>query len=168
MSDDTLFKRLQPCLLDRLTDDDPKNKNESRSQRVISSQRYRAGVLRDLTWLFSTSAHLPIEGTRKQFKISDFPEVAKSVLNYGTRHIFGLTAPNMDVLEKELYDAIIVFEPRIIPGTLRVAAEMDRQIVSFEVTGDLWANPVPEKLYIKTKIDIEAGADRPMTDTQTG
>jgi type VI secretion system protein ImpF len=165
--DDILFKRLQPCLLDRLTDDDPTNKEESRANRVISNQRYREGVLRDITWLFGTSAHLPVEGTKAQLKISDFPEVAKSVLNYGTRHIFGLSAPDMDALEKELYAAILTFEPRIIPGSLQVSAEMDRQLVSFEINGDLWANPVPEKLYIRTKIDIESGASAPIANTRS-
>ncbi|MDR1498542.1 MAG: GPW/gp25 family protein [Puniceicoccales bacterium] len=170
MSDsDALFKRLQPCLLDRLTDDDPKNKNESRSERVISNQKYRAGVLRDITWLFSASAHLPVEGSPgKEFKISAYAEVAKSVLNYGTRHIFGLTAPDMKALEAELFRALAVFEPRIIPDTLHVRASMERQIVSFAVDGDLWANPIPEKLFIRTKIDVESGAGAPISATRSG
>jgi type VI secretion system protein ImpF len=57
-----VVEKLQPCLLDRLTDDEPKNTQESRTQRVISLQRYRQGVLRDLQWLISASAHLPHEG----------------------------------------------------------------------------------------------------------
>jgi type VI secretion system protein ImpF len=57
-----VVEKLQPCLLDRLTDDEPKNSQESRSQRVISVQRYRQGVLRDLQWLFNSSAHLAYEG----------------------------------------------------------------------------------------------------------
>ena len=57
-----VVEKLQPCLLDRLTDDDPKNSLESRDRRVISLQRYRQGVLRDLQWLFNASAHLRQEG----------------------------------------------------------------------------------------------------------
>lgn len=161
MADDNLYKRIHPCLLDRLQDDDAANKVESRGARVVSIQSYRAGVLRDLSWLFSTSAHLPVEGTKPgtEFRIGDFPEVERSVLNYGIRHLFGLTAPDMRALEDSLYDAICIFEPRIIKDTLSVRAVMENQMVSFEIAGDLWANPIPEKLYIKTKIDIEAGAD---------
>jgi type VI secretion system protein ImpF len=158
MDDSAPIERLQPCLLDRLTDDEPKNREESRSQRVVSLQRYRRGVLRDLAWLFSTSAHLPVEGAQRQFRITDFPEVARSTLNFGTRHLFGLTAPDMQSLQRELHQALLVFEPRILPHTLQVSATMDRQVVEIAVSGDLWANPVPEKLFIKTKIDIEAGA----------
>jgi type VI secretion system protein ImpF len=168
MPDDDLFlKRLQPCLLDRLTDDAPKIKEESRTQRVISTKKYREGVLRDITWLFSTSAHLPLEGSKNKLKLAEFPEVIKSVLNYGTRHIFGLTAPDMAALEDDLHAAILAFEPRIIADTLQVSASMDRQVVDFEISGDLWANPIPEKLYIKTKIDIESGAAAPLANTQS-
>ena len=34
-------ERIQPCLLDRLTDDEPEKKHESRNARVISPSRYR-------------------------------------------------------------------------------------------------------------------------------
>jgi type VI secretion system protein ImpF len=163
MDDIAPLERLQPCLLDRLTDDEPTKKEESRSQRVVSIQRYRKGVMRDLVWLFNSSAHLPIEG-KKGFRIDDFPEAARSVINYGTRQLFGLTAPDMNGLEQELQDAICAFEPRILKNSLVVKAEMDRQVVSFELSGELWANPLPEKLFIKTKIDIEAGAT-PLTET---
>ena len=53
----TPLDKLQPCLLDRLTDDEPEKKEESRIQRVISLQRYKAGVLRDLEWLFNSVGH---------------------------------------------------------------------------------------------------------------
>jgi type VI secretion system protein ImpF len=167
-SDDSLYKRVHPCLLDRLTDDEPASREEGRAQRVVSVQRYRAGVLRDLAWLFSTSAHLPVEGTRREFRIGDFPEVERSVLNYGIRHLFGLAAPDMRALEDSLYNAICVFEPRIIRDTLSVRATMENQLVSFEIKGDLWANPIPEKLYIKTRIDIEEGAGQAISSFTSG
>ena len=48
MAELTPLEKLQPCLLDRLTDDEPQKGEESRMQRVISAQRYRRGVLSDL------------------------------------------------------------------------------------------------------------------------
>ena len=157
MDDLAPLERLQPCLLDRLTDDEPEKKEESRGQRVISIQKYRKGVLRDIAWLFNTSAHLPVEGGGR-FRIGDFPDAANSVINYGTRQLFGLTAPDMEALELELQRAIQTFEPRILGQSFVVKASMERQIVTFEISGELWANPLPEKLFIKTRIDIESGA----------
>src|SRR6267143_6689832 len=105
-----IVEKLQPCLLDRLTDDDPKNAQESRTQRVISLQRYRQGVLRDLEWLFGASAHLPQEG-HSTFSIEDFPDAFKSVINFGTRQLLGLTSPDLPELERRLTEALYTFEP---------------------------------------------------------
>ena len=157
MAELTPFERLQPCLLDRLTDDDPQNKEESRNQRVISLQRYKRGVLRDLEWLFNASAHLPEEGS-DQFRLSDYPEASRSVINFGTRHLCGLITPDMQELETQLSEAIQLFEPRILRHTLSVKATIERQIISFELTGEIWANPIAEKLFLKTQLDLETGS----------
>ena len=47
--------RLQPALLDRLTDDEPDKKLEPREQRVLSKSKMRRAVLRDLAWLFNAT-----------------------------------------------------------------------------------------------------------------
>ena len=49
-------ERLQPCLLDRLTDDEPEKSTESRDRRVFSLRQLRQAVLRDLSWLLNTPA----------------------------------------------------------------------------------------------------------------
>jgi type VI secretion system protein ImpF len=156
MAELTPTEKLQPCLLDRLTDDEPGKQEESRAQRVISLQRYKRGVLRDLEWLFNASAHLPEEG-RNQQRLADFPEAFRSVINFGTRQLCGLMAPDMDALERELADAIQLFEPRILRHSLTLKATIEHQLISFEVFGELWANPISEKLFIKTQIDLESG-----------
>lgn len=155
MADLTPIEKLQPCLLDRLTDDEPLKQEESRSQRVISHQKYRRGVLRDLEWLFNTSAYLP--GGFEGFSLEDYPEAWLSVINYGTRQLTGMVAPDLGPLREQLAEAIRFFEPRIIPRTMTINANMDHNIVNFEIHGELWANPVPEQLFIKTKLDLETG-----------
>jgi type VI secretion system protein ImpF len=156
MADFTPLERLQPCLLDRITDDDPKNQLESRSQRVVSVSRYKAGVLRDLQWLFNCSAHLPEEGGGR-WRLEDFPEAERSVINFGTRQLSGLFAPNMREVERHLLESLRIFEPRIIPQTLSITASMTRNVIGIEIQGELWANPVPEQLHVKTNIDLETG-----------
>ena len=49
----TSQERLQPALLDRLTDDEPERKQEPPEARVINATRLRAGVLRDFRWLLN-------------------------------------------------------------------------------------------------------------------
>src|SRR4051812_47862682 len=150
MPDLAIVEKLQPCLLDRLTDDEPTNSQESRSQRVISLQRYRQGVLRDLQWLVSSSAHLPNEGG-DGYSLEDFPEALRSVINFGTRHLFGLVAPNMRELERQLTDALYTFEPRILRNSLKVRSRQYGNMIGLDIEGELWASPLPERLHIKTK-----------------
>lgn len=156
MSEQVPIERLQPCLLDRLTDDEPHKKEESRMSRMISHQKYRRGVLRDLEWLFNTNAYLDVVGAEK-FNLRDYPEAWRSVLNYGTRQLCGMAAPNMRKLEQELADAIRFFEPRISTQGLSIHADLERNTVIFKMEGELWANPIPEHLQLKTVVDLENG-----------
>jgi len=146
-----------PCLLDRLVDFAPGSEEEPARRRTVSLDEYRAAVLRDLRWLLNSACHLPWED------ICEFPHVARSVLNYGTRDLAGITTDNLDglELERQYRDAIIAFEPRIVPDSLQVRlahanrSEVGR--VGFEIKGHLWALPHPERIYFRTEIDLESG-----------
>ena len=154
---DLFGERIQPCLLDRLTDENPEAVKESRNERVISVKRYREGVLRDLIWLLNAKAHTERDG------LDEFPEVARSVLNFGTRDLCGLISSSLDLgtLEQEIAEAMRRLEPRINPGSLAVTAVSGSQKfangIAVEIRGDLWAYPVPEQLYIRTEIDLDTG-----------
>src|SRR5262245_35513585 len=114
---------LQPCLLDRLTDDEPQVKEESRSQRVISHQKYRRGVFRDLEWLLNSHAFFPANA-KTDVDLANYPEAFRSVINHGARQLYGLTAPDTDQLREQLLEAIRVFEPRIVARSLVVQAHI--------------------------------------------
>ena len=161
MPDLTPIEKLQPCLLDRLTDEEPDKHVETRQSRTVSLQKYRRGVLRDLEWLFNSHAYLSVEGL-ETFKLRDYPEAFRSVINFGIRQVFGLTTPgDLHQWQEELSEALRVFEPRINTRGLNVRVSRgdgaDPNLVKFEVEGELWANPLPEHLHLKTKVDIETG-----------
>ena len=150
-----LLDRLQPCLLDRLTDDEPGKREESRNQRIVSLQRYKAGVLRDLDWLFNSIGHFPDERVG-EVTFADYEEAFRSVINFGIRQLYGRLAPDIEEIQKQLLEAVITFEPRINRRTLRVEVKIERNTLSIELTGELWVNPLPEKLFIKTELDLES------------
>ncbi len=158
MADYTPIEKLQPCLFDRLIDEAPEAKSESASARIMSLSRYREGVMRDLTWLLNSNGHREDEG------LAEFPEVEKSVLNFGKRPIGGLLISNIEPadLEYDVMTAIRNFEPRVVPETLCVRAvktdvATTTNVVAFEITGELWARPFPERLMVKTALDLETG-----------
>jgi type VI secretion system protein ImpF len=158
MAELTVRERLQPSLLDRLTDDEPDKKVESRDRRVMSVERLRESVLRDLSWLLNTGNLAQVDD------LTDDPEVAHSVLNYGTPDLAGrnITGRDLSDLEESLRQAIVDFEPRILPDSLKVNAIVDEtQMTSrslvFEIEGMLWSQPLPMRLLLKTVVDLETG-----------
>lgn len=152
-------ERLQPALLDRLTDEEPDKKLEPRERRVISKARLRQAVLRDLAWLFNTTK------LESAAAMARFPHARRSVINFGLPALSGQTASNIEIqdLERDLRQAITDFEPRILPETLQVRALVEisaldhHNVIGIEISGQLWAQPVPLELLIRTEIDLETG-----------
>jgi type VI secretion system protein ImpF len=152
-------ERLQPALLDRLTDDEPDKKMEPRARRVLSKGRMRQAVLRDLAWLFNATR------LETSSSLTHLPYARRSVINFGLPALSGLTASTLEVpdLERAIRQTILDFEPRILPDTLHVRAVVDisdldhHNVIGVEIEGQLWAQPVPLELLLRTEIDLETG-----------
>lgn len=158
MAELTTQERLQPSLLDRLTDDEPAKVEESREKRVISASRLRDCITRDMSWLLNC---VNLEASAD---LDDYPEVRASVANYGIPDLTGsaLSGLNVATLQRQIRDAIVAFEPRLTPDTLRVTVNtdhqrMDRQSLVFSIESEMWAQPIPLNLYLKTEVDLETG-----------
>ncbi len=154
--------RLQPALLDRLTDDEPDKKTESRDSRVLTRRRLRASVLRDLAWLFNSTQ---IEG---QADMAGLPFVRQSVVNFGLPAMSGQVASSLDILDltRALREAILSYEPRILPASLAVVPRVEggaldhHNVIAVEIRGQLWAQPMPMEFLVRTDIDLETGKVR--------
>lgn len=157
MADKTLTERLQPSLLDRLTDDAPGELKETRADRVIDLGRLRDIVQRDLSWLLNTTN---IENT---FDSETYPHVARSVLNYGVRVVSGefSTSQRAELIRRSIETAISLHEPRIIDGSVDVILRPDeatgQMAVALDIRADMWAQPMPLELYLRSKVDIATG-----------
>lgn len=153
--------RLLPSLLDRLTDDAPGINSESRDFKVLSLRQLRQNVLRDLAWLMNATCLEAVQD------LGDRKLVRDSVINYGLPSLAGVCASGIDVrgLQQKIREAIIAFEPRILPGTLLVQglAKLDsisHNVLSFKIQAQLWAQPAPIELLMQTDIDLESGQTR--------
>ena len=158
MAELSLQERLQPSLLDRLTDNEPDTKVESRAQRVLSINRLKRSVLRDLAWLLNCG---PLSVTED---LDAYPDAKRSVINYGVRDLSGsvATATDIGAIEREVKQAILDFEPRILPHSLSVKVvvdkeEMSQKSLSFEIEGQLWAQPMPVSMLLSTEVDLDTG-----------
>jgi type VI secretion system protein ImpF len=160
MAELTPQERLQPALLDRLIDDAPANRSkEPRELRVLNKAKLRQAVLRDLAWLFNATRPAARD------RLDAFPHTERSVLNFGLPPFSGVTASSLDIvaLERAIRQTILDFEPRIIASSLEVVpivtelALDHHNVVSIQIRGMLWAQPVPLELLLRTDVDLETG-----------
>lgn len=162
MPDLNAIDRLQPCLLDRLFDEEPRRLSEGKQEKVVSLARFKEGIKRDIEWLLNSKTRFDHVDTAL------FPEIRYSVLNYGVRDLTGLSSENLSAadIERAIYKALMAYEPRIIKGSLTVRhlvvaaddAEAELKLVNaldFEISGKIWADPTPQDFVLRTEIHVE-------------
>lgn len=154
--------QLQPSLLDRLADDEPDKLSEARDQRIISLSRLRSCILRDLSWLLN-AVHLSATED-----LTPYPSVERSVLNYGLPGFAGKSIGEVDPsqIERAIKEAVLRYEPRLLPNSLKLVIvrkslrEDSHNVIEIEIEGQLWAQPLPFHMYMKTELDLELGSVR--------
>ena len=148
-------ERLQPSLLDRLTDHAPDQRRESLDAQTLTMTQLRRAVLRDLGFLLNAT---------NLNAVDELPEgslAARSTLNYGIPGIAGTASDGRSsALERGIAAAIRCFEPRIRPESLQVRARPMRRdegipTLVLEISGELWAQPVPQQVFLETSIELE-------------
>lgn len=157
MADRTIVERLQPSLLDRLTDNNPEAEKDGLDDRLIDVRRLREIIRRDLSWLLNaTNSDNIIDEDR-------YPRAAGSVLNYGVEVVAGDYNTEDRALEirAAIRRAVERYEPRLSRGSLDVVLRQDERfgqsIVVFDIHSDMWAQPVPQELYMRSSIDLTTG-----------
>jgi type VI secretion system protein ImpF len=111
-----------------------------------------------LDWLLNASQYSP------QQDLDGYPDVACSVINYGMPDLTGKTVSGFDQrqMERLLKQVIVNFEPRIIRQSLTVRVMTDKTLFDhnalvFEIEGELWAEPQPLHLHLRTEFELDDG-----------
>jgi type VI secretion system protein ImpF len=153
--------RLQPTLLDRLTDEHPQRHRDTPAELIISRRQLRQIIIRDLSWLLNaTNIESEVDFVLRS-------HARRSTVNFGLPAFSGRLASSVKLedLQNELRDAIVRFEPRIVPNTLQVigmstedTASAAHNLIMFEIRGQIWATPYPIEMLLKSSIDLETGS----------
>ena len=158
----TRENRLRPCLL-QLLRDNPGGKKDALSDPVVNRSQLRDSVREDLKHLLKAT-NLEHGTALAGLSPEDRQLVLESVVNYGIPEFTRLTvsADTCRAVEAMIRDAVLRFEPRILPESLRVRAveipgAADRNPIAFEVVGELWCEPVPLHLLLRTVVDLNTG-----------
>ena len=111
-------------------------------------------MLRDLQWLFNTI------NNEAQQDLSAFGEVQRSVWNFGVAPLAGQNISDIEWqdMQRKMTDAILHFEPRILPQGLQVRCVSDlkslslHNVLSIEIKGRLWCVPYPLEFLFRTRL----------------
>ncbi|MEW5558856.1 GPW/gp25 family protein [Enterobacter asburiae] len=146
-----------PTLLDRLLDDEPKKQQEAFDKAFYDARTLRRLVQRDLASLLNCN------NIDRELDPVKHCHVANTVVNFGITPLPGMPVNlnNWRQMEKNIRDAILRFEPRIIPESLlvHILHEKDKSFSStnmlFEVRGLIYWEPHPIDLCLNGSYDRE-------------
>ena len=157
MSKREIERTVQPSVLDRLTDDDPRLAGDPHTTYAESLRQFKMSVQRDLEWLLNTR-RTPTPASE------EFEELTNSLYNYGVPDITSLSRDSIDSrswLRKQLEDALTIFEPRLTNVSIDVVeieGEAHRRELRFVVEATLRMDPTPEQVVFDTVLHFTTGA----------
>jgi type VI secretion system protein ImpF len=148
---------LRPTLLDRLLE--PKG---SPAHPAIGLRELKRAVARDLEWLLNTKTVL----TRHPV-IAQLPEARASILTYGIPDYTNASWRSPADARRicgEIAQAVRVFEPRLVPATVRVTVlpsqGVDDFSLRFRIEGTLHVEPITEPVYFDSSVEMGTGEFR--------
>lgn len=136
---------------------------------IVTPDVLREAVRRDIEMLFNIerfeSRYLLSEremakATIPEDLLQDYPEVRRSVVNYGVPSFSGRHGSDFDAeaLSRELVEVLRIFEPRLKRDTVKVRVQAsDKTGLKIEIDALLMLSPVPERLRLSTMIDLDNG-----------
>lgn len=149
--------QLLPTLFDRLRDGAPMRQAEGPAEYTVTRAQMREIIQRDLTYLLNTT------NREDEIDRERFPEAASSTLNYGVPPVAGsyLAEHKWDDIVGIVQRAIEEFEPRLIPGSLKVQplrkedAPHHYNVLLFEISGLIHIDPYPMAFTAQSSLDLE-------------
>jgi len=141
-------------VLDRLIDQDPKNRAEQPLSRAQSLRELKTALKRDLEWLLNTRRTIdPAPASAR--------ETARSVYHYGFADLSSksvLSSKDQNDLVREMESAIALFEPRLKRAKVRFEpVEPSYQTLRFVIEGLLCMDPAPEPVRFDTVLELGKG-----------
>ncbi len=166
---DAALGRGQKELLSRLMLQERRRAEIEARGIVVSADVLREAVRRDIEVLFNTerfeSAPMLTPREAEAFaddppSLADYPEVRRSVVNYGVPPFAGRSSRDFDrdQLARELKAVLAAFEPRLRESATRVTVSTSEKTgLAIEIDGLLIMSPAPERLRLRTLVDLETG-----------
>ncbi|TIP02863.1 MAG: type VI secretion system baseplate subunit TssE [Mesorhizobium sp.] len=140
---------------------------------VVSARVLREAVRRDIEALFNTERFesVPMLSDVEHEQpldelppLADFPEVRRSVVNYGVPSFSGRSSRDFDrdTLAREIRAVLATFEPRLKESATTVNVTLGDKSVGLKIEIDavLIMTPTPERMRLRTTINLDNGLAR--------
>lgn len=156
MAKSEIERTVQPSILDRLTDEEPRVSSDPRITYAESLRRFKYSVQRDLEWLLNTRRTPMLAG-------EDYSELRASLYHYGVPDITALSADAIESrveLRRQLEEALTTFEPRLTNVEISIVeqeGEARRRELRFVVEATLRLDPTPEQVMFDTVLHFSSG-----------
>jgi type VI secretion system protein ImpF len=157
MAKNEIERTVQPSLLDRLTDADPRSSADQTITLSESVRRFKASIQRDLEWLLNTR-RIP-----EPMPEDWFEQLPRSVYYYGIPDITSLSRDTREsrmIVLRDVEDAIAIFEPRLTDvhiDVVEVEGEQFRRELRFHIEATLRMDPTPEQVVFDTVLNFASG-----------
>jgi type VI secretion system protein ImpF len=149
-------RTVQPSVLDRLTDLEPRIAADPHTTYAESLRRFKATVQRDLEWLLNTHRIPEPAG-------DEYPELERSLYNYGIPDVTSMSGDSpadRERLLRQVEEALQLFEPRLENVKLSLTelqGESRRRELRFVVEATLRLDPTPEQVMFDTVLHFSTG-----------
>ncbi|MCP4321104.1 MAG: type VI secretion system baseplate subunit TssE [Psychromonas sp.] len=144
-------KKLRPSILDRLFDDEPQYQSEQKTSNHQLVKELRISISRDLESLLNTRYHM-IQPS------SDFPEIDKSIFNYGLPDLATVNICDIEHRKKfisHLETTLKSYEPRFKSVKVAFVDNSDSvdRTLRFRIDTVIYADPIPEVIIFDSILD---------------
>jgi len=141
---------LQESVLDRLTDNDPNNRNEVGPGQAQSFRQLKASLRRDLEWLLNTRQMIvPIPEYAKELPYSLFAYGLPDLTSFSSQ-----SERDQQELLHVMETAIARFEPRLLSVVVTMLPVNDAtRALRFQIEGLVRGDPAPERIVFDTVFD---------------
>jgi len=121
-------RSVQPSLLDRLTDHDPRNNLEGRIGYLESVRQFKTGLQRDLEWLLNTR-RIPIAAP------DELEELGRSTYHYGLPDVTSISRDSHEARQRALRGKEFVRRHFLTPRLLRDWLVLFNQLLGNDTSG---------------------------------
>jgi type VI secretion system protein ImpF len=149
-------RTVQPSLLDRLTDLEPRGGGDARITYLESVRNFKASIQRDLEWLLNTR-RIPSQPP------DVLEELRQSMYLYGLPDLTSISRDDPSArqqLLRRVEATIAQFEPRLTDVRITMVeteGEQRKRELRFVVEGTLVMDPTPEQVVFDTVLNFSSG-----------